>query len=214
MTRPIEPPQTVRSRIPLLPPRNHALRRGGTDGWKRKAYGKWRMSDGTNGGMKRADGRRGKKSEDIMGWMTGFESHRTLRPINKIQHLARQIAEHSSKNYANLQPAATRIQDWNLVRLRISPPSRGVPHDESVRPPHSPQSQHKESQNRPPDEPRASIRRLHRERWTIPHNQRLSDPPRRSVHKTRKHSNLHTLERPDRPTYPPDVLRCTNFTQG
>lgn len=40
--------------------------------------------------------------------MTGFEIHRTLSPINKINHLGMQIAANPSRKYANSQPAATR----------------------------------------------------------------------------------------------------------
>lgn len=44
-----------------------------------------------------------------MGWMTGFELHRTLRYINKIKHIARQITAKPGKKSANLQPVATKI---------------------------------------------------------------------------------------------------------
>jgi len=35
--------------------------------------------------------------------VTGFDIHRTPRPINKIKHLRVQIAAKSSKKYANTQ---------------------------------------------------------------------------------------------------------------
>ena len=49
----------------------------------------------------------------------GFEFHLTFRPINKIKHLARQIAAKSSKIYANLQPAATRLSTLILVLIGL-----------------------------------------------------------------------------------------------
>jgi hypothetical protein len=67
------------------------------------------MADGMNRDMERADGRREKKSEEAMGWMTGFELHQTHRHINKIQYLARQIRAQPGKQSATLQPVATKI---------------------------------------------------------------------------------------------------------
>jgi hypothetical protein len=40
--------------------------------------------------------------------VTGFEIHRTPRPLKKIKHLARQKSEKGGRIYANPQPDATR----------------------------------------------------------------------------------------------------------
>lgn len=64
-----------------------------------------------------------------MGWMTGFELHRTHRRINKINHLALQIAAKPGKKYANLQPVATRNR---TLKTRLHP--REISHEHSSRP--------------------------------------------------------------------------------
>ena len=63
-----------------------------------------------------------------MGWMTGFEVHRTLRLFKEIKHLPRQITAKSSKKSANPQPAATKILSMKTA-LRTS---RSARHDSRI----------------------------------------------------------------------------------
>ena len=71
--------------------------------------------------------------------MTGFEIHRTYRPVKKINHLRMQIAAKSSKIYANPQPGATKI----LVKDRLR--------EHSVCPSPPSPSHYTEGQNRQPE---------------------------------------------------------------
>ena len=51
--------------------------------------------------------------------MTGFEIRLTLRLVNKITYLRMQIAAKSSKIYAHLQPATTRLSTLILVLVGL-----------------------------------------------------------------------------------------------
>jgi hypothetical protein len=53
--------------------------------------------------------KKGKKQEENMGWMTGFELLQTHHHINKIKHLARQTRAKPGKKSSTLQPTATKI---------------------------------------------------------------------------------------------------------
>jgi hypothetical protein len=56
--------------------------------------------------------------------MTGFEFHPTPRTINKIQHFRVQMEAKSSKQYANLQPIATKILTIMKGWLTMNPVKR------------------------------------------------------------------------------------------
>ena len=74
-----------------------------------------------------------------MGWMTGFELHRTLHHINKINRIARQITEKPGKKSANLQPVATKLlppmMHFSLMRKRHEHPSHSSLSSLPYRPP-------------------------------------------------------------------------------
>ncbi|SPP64743.1 conserved hypothetical protein [Nitrospira lenta] len=77
--------------------------------------------------------------------MTGFEFYVTIKPINKIKHLARQIEAKAGKKYANPQPAATRNLSLRTVLQIRRLLARSCRHEPTSRSPRSSTTRHPES---------------------------------------------------------------------